>query len=95
MWDREKQTYWITRVGSPKVVDAKNNKAVCNFHAAFLYEKDFIKEVCFAENIDELEQILTSYSQKFDWKSYHELVAVGLWAIGKEYKREDYIYEAL
>ena len=94
MWDRQQQKYWISQKYM-LVIDTLTDDVVCNYHAAFLYEKELTKDICFAENLNELEKILTRFSEMYDWDTYHHHASLGMWAVGKEYTREDYQYEQI
>lgn len=56
-WDRSKQTYWIKRGPTWKIVSCKTNISICECPYG-LYDDDLVRRICFAVNDEEVKSIV-------------------------------------
>jgi hypothetical protein len=67
MWDRDKQTYWISRRGNPwKVIDIKTSEPVLDFPANYPICGEELEQLCFAENLDKARSIIQEIEKSIE-----------------------------
>lgn len=61
-WDRSKQNYWIFRGGiadACPILDSKTNIPISvKIPREKIYDKDLVKQICFAESAEKIKEIL-------------------------------------
>ena len=65
LWDRSKQTYWISSFGDPwSVRDFKNNdEYVCDFPIEYQWSSKLVRDICFANTKDDVIRILEEFGK--------------------------------